>query len=68
MLEGICPWSPTHPYWDLQNTSIHHGIPYNIASAQGIHFVQKKKYGNGPMLMEFNGLSMFAAILKQLAW
>lgn len=29
---------------------------------------QQKKGGNGPILMEFTGLTLFPNILQQLAW
>lgn len=42
-----------------------HGILHSIAADQGTQ--QKMKCSNGPMLMEFTGLTMFPPILKQLA-
>ena len=30
------------------------------------HTLQQKKCGNGPMLMEFTGVTMFLTILKKL--
>ena len=53
--------------WDLQNSLSTIMIPYTVLLLIKGLISQQKKCSNGPMLMEFTGVTMFPTILMQLA-